>query len=73
MIQLGMIGPWQIILIIFGLLIPIIALIDVIRNDFTKNNKLIWILVILFTGLIGTLLYLMFGIQQKIKIQQKNI
>lgn len=67
MITLGMVGPWQWIIIIFGVLIPIIVLIDVIRNDFTKNNKLIWILVILFTGLIGTLLYLMFGTQQKIK------
>ena len=67
MIQLGMIGPWQIILILIGILIPIIPLIDVLRNDFTKNNKLIWVLVILFTGIIGALLYLMFGIQQKIK------
>ena len=66
MIQLGMIGSWQMILLIC-VLIPIIALIDVLRNDFTKNNKLIWVSVILFTGLIGTLLYLMFGIQQKIK------
>jgi len=73
MIQLGMIGPWQMILILFGVLIPIIALIDVIRNNFTNNNKIVWILVILFTGLIGTLLYLMFGIQQKIKKQPNNI
>ena len=67
MIELAMIGPWQIILILCGLLIPIIALIDVLRSEFSNNNKLIWVLVILFTSLIGTLLYLMFGIQQKIK------
>jgi len=73
MIQLGMIGPWQMILILCVFLIPIIPLIDVIRNDFTKNNKIVWILVILLTGLIGALLYLMFGTQQKIKNQPKNI
>ena len=67
MIELAMIGPWQIILILCGLLIPIIALIDVLRSEFSNNNKLIWVLVILFTSLIGTLLYLMFGIQQKTK------
>jgi len=72
MIKLGMIGPWQIILILVGIVIPIIALIDVLRNDFTKNNKLIWILVILFTGLIGTLLYLMFGTKQKINNLKTN-
>jgi TctA family transporter len=67
MITLGMIGPWQWIIILIGVLIPIIVLIDVLRNNYTENNKLIWILVILFTGLIGTFLYLMFGTKQKIK------
>ena len=72
MIKLGMVGPWQIILILFGIVIPIIALIDVLRNDFTKNNKQIWILVILFTGLIGTLIYLMVGTKQKINNLKTN-
>lgn len=67
MITLGMIGPWQWIIILIGVLIPLIVLIDVLRNNYTENNKLIWILVILFTGLIGTLLYLMVGTKQKIK------
>nr|WP_313800047.1 PLD nuclease N-terminal domain-containing protein [uncultured Allomuricauda sp.] len=67
MIQLGMIGPWQIMLILCGFLIPIIALIDVIRNDFKKNNKIVWILVILFTNLLGVILYFIFGTSQKIK------
>ena len=62
-----MIRPWYIILVLSVFLIPILPLIDVIRNDFTKNNKIIWALLILFTGLLGTLLYLMFGIQRKIK------
>lgn len=67
MIQLGLIGPWQIMLLLGGFLIPIIALIDVIINDFTKNNKVVWILVILFTNLLGAFLYFIFGRSQKIK------
>ncbi|WP_117171965.1 PLD nuclease N-terminal domain-containing protein [Lutibacter oceani] len=56
---------WQ-TLMILALILPIIALIDILRNDFKDNNKLIWILVILFTNLVGVLLYLMFGTKQKI-------
>ena len=67
MIQLGMIGPWQILLLLGGFVFPIIALIDVIRNDFTKNNKVVWILVILFTNLLGAFLYFIFGRSQTIK------
>jgi Phospholipase_D-nuclease N-terminal len=62
-----MIGPWQIMLILCGFLIPIIALIDVIRNNFTSNNKVVWILVILFMNLLGAILYFIFGTSQKIK------
>ena len=56
---------WQ-ILMILAIILPIIALIDILRNDFKENNKLIWILVILFTNLVGVLLYLRFGTKQKI-------
>ncbi len=56
---------WQTLLIL-ALILPIIALIDILRNDFKDNNKLIWILVILFTNLVGVLLYLIYGTKQKI-------
>jgi len=57
---------WQTLLIL-TIALPIIALIDILRNDFKENNKLIWILVILFTSLIGVLLYFIYGTKQKIK------
>ncbi len=57
---------WQ-TLIILAIVLPIIALIDILRNDFKDNNKLIWVLVILFTSLIGVLLYFIYGTKQKIK------
>lgn len=56
---------WQIIMIL-AIILPIIALIDILRNDFKDNNKLIWILVVLFTSLLGVLLYYRFGTKQKI-------
>jgi hypothetical protein len=62
-----MLGLWQIFLIVFAFIIPIITLIDVLRNEFTKNNKLIWVLVIIFFNIFGTLLYLIFGTRQKFK------
>ncbi len=65
-IFLGMIGPWQIALVVFFFIIPLIALIDILRNEFTGNNKIIWVLVILFIPIFGALLYLIIGRKQRI-------
>lgn len=62
-----MISGWQILivgLIIF--IIPVIALIDILRSEFEGNNKLIWTLVVLFTGVLGAVLYYLMGRKQKI-------
>lgn len=69
-----LIGPQQIILIVLGLILfPVIALIDLLRNEFTGNNKLIWVLVILFMNFIGAILYFTMGRKHKIKsLEQKN-
>lgn len=66
----GIIGPMEIIIILIVVLIlgvlPIIALIDIIKNEFTGNNKLIWILIVLFTGIIGAILYYFLGKKHKL-------
>nr|WP_292249309.1 PLDc N-terminal domain-containing protein [Mesonia sp.] len=62
-----MIAGWQ--LLAFGSLffiIPIIALIDILKNRFEGNNKLIWTLVVLFTSIIGSILYFLIGRKYKI-------
>tara|TARA_B110000211_G_C13562024_1_gene328210 strand:+ start:46 stop:297 length:252 start_codon:yes stop_codon:yes gene_type:complete len=67
---LGMIGAWQIILLLIALLgiIPtIIALIDILKSKFDGENKIIWVLVVLFLNLIGAILYFTIGRNQKIK------
>ena len=67
---LGIIGPWQILIILFALfffVVPwIIALVDILSNEFTGNNKLIWVLVVALTGILGALLYFFIGLRQKL-------
>jgi hypothetical protein len=44
------------------LILMIYCLVDVIRSEFKDPNmKLIWIIIILFAQLIGTLVYLVIG------------
>lgn len=42
------------------------ALIDVLKNEFTGSNKIIWFFAIMIP-LIGPILYLLIGTNQKIK------
>lgn len=64
----GFIGPFAILAItLFALLLPIFALIDILRSDFKGNDKIIWVLLVLFMNLFGTLLYFIIGAKQKIK------
>ncbi|MFV0565621.1 MAG: PLD nuclease N-terminal domain-containing protein [Flavobacteriaceae bacterium] len=70
MTYLGMLGPFQIILVLavvlIGLLPTIIALIDILKNEFTGNNKIVWVLVVLLGSLFGAILYFLIGREQKI-------
>lgn len=70
-LPLGIPGPFQIILIlvvtIFLVLLPIFAIIDVIRNDFKGNDKLIWVLVILLLPFLGPILYFIIGRKARLK------
>ncbi|WP_407944223.1 MULTISPECIES: PLD nuclease N-terminal domain-containing protein [Marinifilum] len=60
-----MIGPWQLVILGLILLLPLFALIDIVRNEFTNTNKLIWILIVLFFPFLGPILYFIFGLKQK--------
>jgi len=64
------IGPWQILIMLFvlGLMVLpfIIALIDILKSEFSGNNKTVWILVVLFGNFIGAILYFTIGRKQKI-------
>lgn len=62
----GMIGLWQFFLLA-TIIFPIIALVDIVRHEFTGSNKLIWILVLIFFNIPGAILYYFIGTKQKIK------
>ena len=68
---LGIIGPQEIIVILLivpvFLIIPIIALVDILKSEFTGNNKIIWVLVVLLSWIIGAILYFFIGRNQKIQ------
>jgi len=66
---LGMIGPFQLILIyiVVGILPTIIALIDILKSNFKGNDKIIWLLVVIFLNIFGAFLYFFIGRRQKLK------
>ncbi len=47
----------------------IIALIDILKSEFTGNNKIVWLLVILLIPIVGPIIYFIVGKNQKIKKQ----
>ncbi|MGK0448525.1 MAG: membrane protein YqaA with SNARE-associated domain [Polaribacter sp.] len=74
MIYLGMVGAWQLILIfiLIGILPTIIALIDILKNEFSGNNKIVWVLVVLFGNVLGAILYFIIGRKQKLSATNKT-
>jgi len=72
-IFLGYVGPWQWIIIGLSMLIfilPLIALIDILKSNFLGDNKIVWILVVLLLPIIGAILYYIMGIKQKVKLEE---
>lgn len=55
---------WQIFVIISFILL-IYCLIDLLKSTFKKNDKLIWLIVLILIPFIGSLLYLNIGRKQK--------
>lgn len=54
-----------IIAIVF--LAPLFALIDILRNPFKdSSNKMIWALIVLFSPILGGILYFPFGVNKKV-------
>jgi hypothetical protein len=70
MTLLGIIGGAELIILflvaIFILLIPIIALVDIVRSKFEGNMQLIWVIIVVFFNIIGSVLYFIIGRNQKI-------
>ncbi|MGQ8337126.1 PLD nuclease N-terminal domain-containing protein [Sunxiuqinia sp. A32] len=59
---LAFIGVFELIFILLlGLLLPVFALISILRNDFDGNDKIVWVLIVLFLPLLGSILYFLMG------------
>ena len=59
-------------LLIFWIILPIAALIDISKSEFKGNDKLMWILLVIFTNPIGAILYFTIGKNQKINYTLTN-
>ncbi|WP_369047529.1 PLD nuclease N-terminal domain-containing protein [Tenacibaculum sp. UWU-22] len=65
MIYLGLIGPFLLI-ILLGILPTILALVDILKSKFEDNDKIVWLLTVLFLNFFGAILYFLIGRKQKI-------
>ena len=58
---------WQVFLFV-ALFFWLFCVIDVLRNSFNGNDKLIWILVLIFVPILGPFLYFFIGRKKRIII-----
>ena len=54
------------LVILFIFLFPLLALISVLMNDFQGNEKIMWVLIIIFLPFLGSLLYFLIGRDKRI-------
>jgi len=53
-------------IVFFVILLPLLALISVLMNDFRGNDKIMWVLIIIFLPFLGSLLYFLIGRDKRI-------
>ncbi|MCJ7593157.1 MAG: PLDc N-terminal domain-containing protein [Desulfobacterales bacterium] len=56
-----------VLLVLLTFILWIIAFVNILRSDFTGNNKLVWLLVVTLVPLIGSIAYFFIGRKQKVK------
>lgn len=59
--------PWNLILpiIVLQLILVVVALVDVIRHQRTNGPFIMWIFIIFLGGIIGSIVYFIFGRKQE--------
>jgi len=71
MTLLGVIGAAELmVILIIGLiflLLPIIALVDIIKSKFEGNLQIVWVIVVVCFNFIGAILYFIIGRNQKLQ------
>lgn len=70
MVYFVMMNPFLMKVILISMLLAfiptLIALIDILKSKFNQNDKLVWIVVVLFFNLIGAIMYFTIGRKQKV-------
>ena len=58
---------FELILLLLLLIIAwLLALIDILKHEFTGDNKLIWTLVVIFIPVVGSIVYFFVGRNQRL-------
>jgi hypothetical protein len=62
------IGVFEIIILVllFGVIPWLFAFVDILKNDFKGNDKLVWLLAVIFVPFFGFTAYFFIGRKQKI-------
>lgn len=55
-----------VICFLLSTILCVVALLDILRSEFTGYNKLVWLLAVIFFPLLGSLAYFVFGRKQKV-------
>ncbi|MFH0758257.1 MAG: PLD nuclease N-terminal domain-containing protein [Bacteroidota bacterium] len=53
-------------IILFIILLPLLALASVLTSEFRGNDKIVWVLIIIFLPFLGSLLYFLIGRDRRI-------
>jgi len=53
--------------ILFIVLLPLLALISVLTSQFHGNDKIMWVLIIIFLPFLGSVLYFVIGRDRRIQ------
>lgn len=62
-----------ILFVCFGLILPIMALVDIATSQFKDGvTKLIWIVIVIFAPVIGSVAYFIVGKRQKVRKTDVN-
>ena len=58
--------PFLIPVVLIELVLLLITLMDLVKREYVRGgNKIVWVLVIIFISMIGPILYLIIGQQEK--------
>jgi hypothetical protein len=55
------------LIFLFVCFLWVIALIDILRSEFHGNDKIVWVLVVIFFPFFGSILYFIIGRSRKIR------